>query len=345
MENVNPHHNARDLKEFTTMFSDLTGECYWLIIDDELGIPGQIWVIPSQHMTPKYGKSLDKAIESYIYRRGNKEIEIPERQIVMFTYPNPNNIFKGFSCVQGIADAVYVQNQMNEFEAALFENRARIGGVVTQKEKVSEPDLNRLRESFKQKHHGAKQAGKTMFLPYGMEFNRDTMSPEELSFIEGRKLNRTEIMAAFDVPEGILTAENVNRSNAEVAAFTHAKYGIFPRCERFAQKINERILPRYGNEANRLFCAFEEVIPEDREFNLKERTESVRGNIITINEARSQIGLDPVDWGDVMWMPFNTSPVEPWKEEETPPPPQEPEVIEGEMVERVKGKIREWLNA
>jgi len=289
MDSVNPHQNKRDLFEMTTLYLDLTGEAYWLLMPDKLGVPGQIYIIPSQFINPKFGKSLDDLIEAYIYESGNTKVTLPPENIIYFTYPNPNNVFTGFSSVRGIAETIYIQNEMDAFEAALFENRARLGGVITQKEHVSETDKNRLQESFQQKHVGGKKAGKMMWLPKGLEYTRDTMTPEELNFIEGRKWTMEMICLAFDIPPGALTSRDVNLANAEVADYRHAKNGILPRCRRIEEKLNEKLISRYDD---RLFCAFDNPIPEDREFKLKENTEYLKVGALSRDEVRSEIGKD-----------------------------------------------------
>lgn len=289
MNNVNPYQNKRDLWEMTSMFLDLTGEAYWFLIPARLGVPKYIYVIPSQFINPKFGKSLDSAIESYDYESGNTKASIPAEHVIFFTYPNPNNIFTGFSSVRGIADTIYIQNEMDAFEAALFENRARLGGVISQEEHVSQADKDRMQESFKQKHMGAKQAGKIMWLPKGLKYTRDTMTPDELNFIEGRKWTMEMICLAFDIPPGALTSKDVNLANANIADYRHAKNGILPRLRRIEEKLNEALIPRYDE---RLFCAFDNPIPQDREFKLKENTEYLKVGALSRDEVRSELGKE-----------------------------------------------------
>jgi len=332
MTNVNPFINARDLWEITSLFLDLTGDAYWYLVKANIAgqeVPVQIWPIPSQYIKPVPGESLEDFIKGYIYRRGNREVELSRDEVIRFTYPNPKNQFKGFSCVQGIADAVYVNMKMYEFEEALFEKKARVGGVIEQSERVSEPSLKRFRESWEQKYSGAANSGKTVILPYGLKFNRDTMTPEELSFIEGRKLMREEIAAAFDVPIGALVSKDINRANAEVADYRHMKNGILPRLRRIEEKLNERLLPMFDE---RLFVAFDNPVPEDKEFQLKEREAYTKANILKINEVRQELGKEPVAWGESAWFPMNLVPVEDSKK-----------ILTEELVKRAKEKLREML--
>jgi len=340
MRDVNPYHTSRDLKEFTTMFLDLTGECYWLMIKDGLGVPRQLWVIPSQYINPKYGDSLDKAIVGYVYKRGNVEIVLKSEDVVMFSYPNPKNIFTGFSCVKGVADAVYIQSQMNEFETAMFENRGRVGGVIEETEHIGKTVVTRVKEDLEQKHTGSKKAGKMMYLPRGYKFTKDAMTPTELNFIEGRKVNQIEICSSLDVPFGFFDP-SATRANAEAAGYQHAKIGVLPRSERFADKVNEKVLPLFDEK---LFCAFDDPVPQNRELILKEQIGRVKGNIMLINEARAEQGLEPIEGGDEMLVDNRLMPISALGA--TPPPEatEEEEAEQGRIfVEKVMKAVKERL--
>ena len=297
MRTVNPYHNSRDMRELTTMYGDLAGEAYWLVVrDKKLGYPVEIWPIPAQFMSPIYGESLAEAIKGFLYKRGSTEIVIPYEDVVHFPNPNPYNVFSGFACVLGVADAVYVQSEMYATEAALFENRARPGGILTSAENVSKPDKERLREDFKQRFEGSKRAGRTLVLPKGMDYKRDVLTPDELNYIEGRREMAREIMASFNVPESMFMKE-ANRANAEQAEYHHAKHGVLPRCERIAQKINERLMPEFEGETTKVFVEFDDPVPQNRELLIQERQAYVRMGL-PINRVLSEMGEDPVDGGD-----------------------------------------------
>jgi len=293
MKQVNPQHNARDLKEYTVLYQDLTGECYWWLRKDGLGVPEQIWPIPSQFINPVFGDNLNEPIKSYRYRTGAINVEIPEDQIIFFTYPNPNNVFTGFGSVRGVATAIYIREQMDDFEKALFENKARIGGILTPKANmnISDKDRERLKTQFAQAYAGAKKAGQLAIPPIDMDLKTDTMTPEEMNFIEGRSVNMEEICLAFDIPPGALTSKSVNLANAKIADYRHAKNGILPRCDRLADKLNEKFLPLY---ADNIFCAFDNPVPEDRALLLREQTERVKAGISTRDEVRLEQGLEAI---------------------------------------------------
>jgi len=234
------------------MFMDLTGECYWLMLKDGLQVPRQLWVIPAQYINPEYGDSLAKPIIGYKYERGNVKILLKPEDVVMFNTPNPKNIFSGFSTIRGVADAVYIQSQMNEFETSIFENRARVGGVIEETENVG-----------------------------------------------------------------------INAS---------------PRCDRFSEKMNENVLPLFDEK---LFCAFDDPVPKNRELILKEQIGRVKGNIMLINEARAEQGLEPIEGGDEMLVDNRLIPIS--AAGVTPPTPEEEEEQVRSFSKKVVDAMKEML--
>lgn len=330
--NPNPFIPSFVIKEETTLFNDLTGGAYWFVRKDKLGTPEQLWVIPSQYMTPIYGKGFDDFVIGYKFERGQNVIEMAKDDIVYFPTANPQDSYTGFGVVKGIADAVYIYWKTDEYEEALFENKARVGGVLEASETISSPEMARLKLDWQQKYSGAAMGGKTLFLPPGLKFTKDSMTPQEISFVEGRKITRNVICAGFNQPPSLYD-EKANRANVEGAQFFYAKNGILPRTTRQEEVMNHSLLPMYGNEPGVLFVSYDDPVPEDKEFALTSRTASVKSGIISINEARDEIGMDAIENGDI---PYISNMLVPLGFE---PPELEPPVIPGEEVVDEDGKL------
>jgi len=339
MENVNPFMNRSDLMELTIMFLDLMGEAYWYIIKGKLNQPVELWPIPSQYITPIPGKTFKDFITGYRYERGNVRFDVPIEDIVAFSFPNPSSQYRGMGVVRGIADAVYTNSKMYEYEEALFEKKARTGGVMETSSEISGPEVERLREEWKQKYAGTQNAGEMPILPPGLKFIKNTMTNEELSFIEGRRITREEIAAAFNQPVSLWDQAAI-RANVEGAQYFHAKYGIQPRLRKIEEKINEKLLPMF-DESGTLFAAFEDVVPEDKVSQLAERTQYVNAGVMTRNEARADMGLEPVEGGDTVYIPFNQVPIGETIREPVPGEgnDEEADALAGKVVERIKEKL------
>jgi hypothetical protein len=70
---------------------------------------------------------------------------------------------------------------------------------------------------------------------------------------------------------------------------------ILPKLRRIEQKLNEQLAARFDD---RLFFAFDNPVPEDKEYHLKEIQTNLSTGLTTINEERAKLGMEPVAWGD-----------------------------------------------
>ena len=296
MKNVNPFMNEFELKEMTDLHEELTGNNYWYIVSNGAGIPAEVWIVPPDKMTVIPSK--EKFIGSYLYEVGDQEIYFKPAEIIHFKFPSPTSAYYGCSPFSAIIHAYNINENMNRYESALFKNMARPDGVLQTEQSLNEQEFKRIKKGWNQQYGGVEKTGKTAILEKGLQYKPITFTPRELSFLAGRKLTKEEIFNAFGLPLGLFDKES-NRANSEQASYTYMRDTISPRHRRQEQKINEQLLPRYDQH---LFCAYENCVPEDKEFKQKKKIEDVKAGIILINEARKEDGLEDIEGGDVAYI-------------------------------------------
>ena len=103
------------------------------------------------------------------------------------------------------------------------------------------------------------------------------------------------------------------RANAMVATESFMRDAIRPRLIRQEEKLNEKLTPRYDEK---LFVAYDDPVPEDKDFKLKERESNLKSGYTSINMERESDHSSPVPWGDIpimpqMMIPLGSQPVEP----------------------------------
>jgi len=309
LKSVNDFTNQFDLLELMFLFQELCGNAYWHISrDNKLGVPNEIWPLYSQYVRIIPDKRRFIAKYEFVITEAEKHI-IDPANIVHFKYINPQDAFYGIGPLQAAVVAADLSNNMNTFESTLFANRARPDmALILPPEAAAPPadEIKRIEKKWFQKFRGVKNTGKLAVLTGGAELKPISLTPKEMSFLQGRKATREEIAAIFGVPLSMLTTESVNRANAETGEYSYMKNTILPRTRRAEQKMNEKLLPMYDT---RLFCAFDNPVPEDKEYRLKEIKDRLTTGMTSINEERQQDGLDEVEWGDEPIMPMNMRPL------------------------------------
>ena len=307
--NVNPIMNAFDICEFTNLHLQLTGNSFWYIIKDQLGLPLEIWPLFPQFMRvipdPKGG------VSGYSYKHGIEEIRYDVDEIIHFKITSPLSLFYGIGELMGALEAFLLWEQMIEYEIALFRNMGRPDMVVFLSQAPNKDQRDRLLGEWNNVHKGASKQGKTIFFGSDQVDKIESFggSPREMSYRDGKKYVREEICAAFRVPVTFLELSSANRASAASADFQFAKHSVEPHVKRYVQKLTEQLLPMYP-DGDQMFFSFDEFVPEDREQTREDHKVYVGAGIETPDEARADLELDPHGGNaDMLWMPGTMRPI------------------------------------
>lgn len=291
INNVNPFSNRFELMTITQINLELTGNAYWWIPKNRLGVPYMIWNIPSHWVT--IVPSPEEFISGYVVhvpKRGEK-IPFPEDEIIHFKFPTPFDIFYGSSPTLAGAHAIDLNLEIKKWGINYFLNNAQPSGVLTTKDSLSPEGYKRLRREWNRKYQGSGNAGKMAILEDGLTFQQIGSSIKDARFDVVNKDIRNEILAMYGVPASKLgLVEDVNRANADANDYTYQKDTIQPRLTLIEEKLNEKFIPIYDKN---LVCKFENPVPEDKEFMLLEREKNITTGFSSIDDERKKAGLEP----------------------------------------------------
>lgn len=310
---VNPFSNKFELFTITQTFMELTGNSYWWMPRDNLGVPYMIWCIPSHWV--KIVPSKERFIEGYVVTvPGKTAVPIPfdEEEVVHFKFPSPFSLFYGTGPTIAAQFGVDLNKHMKTWGINYFLNDAKPGGVLTTETSLSVEQYQRLRDQWNAKHRGTSNAGKMAILEGGLTYQQigSTVRDARIEFVA--KEVRDEILAIFGVPASKLgLVEDVNRANADANDYTYQKETILPRLTLIEEKLNEKLISKYPQDnGGRLICKFENPVPEDNAVKLAERTANIASGYSTIDEEREKDGLEPFNLPETSkpLIPFNLVP-------------------------------------
>ena len=309
IQNVNPHMNMFDLFELTTLHKDLTGNSYWYILDNKLGVPKEIWPVMPQHI--KIIPDPKKFISGYEYIKNNSEglwssgsiqgIKFSDKEMIHHKHISPRNMFYGASPIYAIKDAYNTGQSMYTYENAIFANMGRLDGTFETEEDLNEFEFLRLKEEIKQMFTGAGNAGKAPLLSNGVSYKPYGLPPKEMSHLQGRKSIKEEIVNSLGQSLGMYD-KDATRANSDSALYAFMRDATRPRLMKLEQKVNEQLINRYDS---RLFVAFDDPVPEDKEFELNRRTKEAQAGTSSINEEREKLNRRPIEGLDDPLIPVN----------------------------------------
>lgn len=305
LSDANPHWTGQELLEYTQLFLDLAGEAFWVLNFDAQGRPDEIWPIPPNRI--RIVPSKTNYIDGYWYDFGNIRIPLEPERVIFFRYPDPANLYRGLGPVQAASLDLDIELFSAQWVRNFFLNSARPDAVLELEETLGDTEYVRLQQQWRQRHQGVDRAHRVAILEGGVRYKQISLSPQQMQAVVQRQFNRDQIMGMYSVPKIIMgITDDVNRASAEAAALVYAEWAILPRLERIAAKLNETLIPMFGDN---LFLDFVSPVTGDLDAETQEAGRAVKDGYWTVNEARIHTGQKPLANGDVLLLNAQTIPL------------------------------------
>lgn len=238
-------------------------------------------------------------IESYHYQDvidGDKvDIVYDTKDIIHFKKPNPSNPFRGLGAVEAMSDDIDLDNLSIETSKKFFLNGAISNFVLSSPNKITDEQLKRLKAEMRSTYGGVSNAYKVMILGGGLEPKDISYSNKDMEALGQWEWYRDKIMVGFGNTKASLgMIDDVNRASHEGSIIEWQRNTVKPDDESIVNTLNEFLVPEFGQTLVLGFC---DPVPEDRSDDIDEVAALYPIGIITLNEAREMVDLDPMEDG------------------------------------------------
>lgn len=306
LDNPNPPDTYETFWQKLSINLNITGNGYIWVINNQLGYPMELWVLPSHWVWPVRATPEQAAqgqlLGGYEIRpygvRSTSGMILPPDDVIHIMKPHPSTPYDGFSPLTAGAPWIDTANAQDESRYAGTKQGIWPGLILKLLPDVIDPDeptLDRLRQRFRQHYQGPTRSGQPLVLSSGMDLLQATRSPAEMDWIQGSEQLRDMVLALFRVSKVIvgITTE-VNRATMEAAQAGFAQWTIKPELRLVDGVLTEKLATRFSDD---LVIFHHDPTPDDRaQLNL-DLDLDMRWGIRTPNEARGVRGLEPYEHG------------------------------------------------
>ncbi|WP_294006922.1 phage portal protein [Sphingomonas sp.] len=149
----------------------------------------------------------------------------------------------GRSRLSRAADTVAGVAASNTFARSFLERGAQPSGVIKHPGAMTAEQKISLREQFQERHGGAANAGRTLILDGGLEWQASQISPEDAELLETRKFGVEEICRLFQVPPPLVQDYSHNTfTNSETAGRWFAQFTLAPWARKIEAEFARSVL-------------------------------------------------------------------------------------------------------
>lgn len=292
-------------------YKDVTGSCFILKVsaEAELFKPEaitELHLLRPDLVTVNLTED-GKDIKDFSYKPENgKETTYTKDQVIYLYTPDTLYPYKGASILKAGIRNIETDIQLTEYQAKVLKNGGRIEGVFKFTNPLNKEQLKTLKESYKEEYSEAQKAGIPLFLGGGAEYNRVSLSPNELAYIESRGASIKDISALTGVPLallGLTSGETFANADASIAIFLRET--VKPLMTELNDVLDWRLVP------DTFDLTFIDPTPEDVDRKIKIAKAGYETDSMSINERREVLGLGAldVDGADDIFVSFNKTPL------------------------------------
>jgi HK97 family phage portal protein len=263
----NPFFFGSAFRESAQQHEELTGEQYWLIVRNPVGLPQELWFVRPDRMEPV--PDAQNFLAGYIYHGpGGEDVPLRTEDVIFLRRPHPTDPYRGMGAVQSILGDLDARYLSTEYNRNFFLNSATPGGVIESDNNISDEDFNTFQARWAETHKGVANAHRVAILEAGMRWVDRKYTMDDMQFVELQDASRETIREAFGFPKSMTGAtDDVNKANAYAGEVMFARWMTKPRLLRTKEALNTVLLPMYGRSAAGLEFDFVNPVPEDDEIS------------------------------------------------------------------------------
>ena len=320
-----PNPLQAGVEYFQSLYSYLllSGNSYALTSDIG-GVPNELYILrpdrieiePSETAIPK----------SYKYKINNQVVKTypadpvsGAAEVKHFKLWNPLDDYMGLSPLTAAAMDVDQHNMIAKHNIALLANGARPSGAIVFKPAddagmrtmLSDGQREQLSSDLNNRFQGVNNAGKPMLLEGDFSWQEMGMSPRDMDFNSQANMTAKDIALCFGVPSQLIGIPDAQTyANVQEARLALYEETIIPLAKRIESDLNEWIAPSFGDDIKISYDIDSIPAMTERRRRIYENvTTAVRDGIISRNEARERLGLEPISGGDEVFIAANLFPL------------------------------------
>jgi HK97 family phage portal protein len=303
----NPHFSFDALIAYLVVSLHVDGNAYWRKLragDPVSGNVVELWPVSPSKLEPYTRAGTTEYISGYRYtpEAGRAPELLDPSNVVHFRYGLDDGDHRlGFSPLKRLVREISSDNQATRYADRLLANLA-INGLTMTFDKEAPPITQEVADELKSRItalYGGDNAGATAVLSPGASLTALGFSPEQMDLKVLHRVPEERISAVLGVPAIVAgLGAGLDRStyaNVREAREMFTEQKLIPLWRSLAAEITMSLVPDFADAASTLVdfdTSAVRALSEDQNAGAIRLQTLVAAGIITVDEARAEIGLD-----------------------------------------------------
>lgn len=250
----------------------------------------------------------DLALEYDVVRKNGSRITVSQ-QDMFHLYGLTLNGYSGVTPLTYARETIGQARARDRQVAATFKHGARPSGAVSMPDgkTLSDSAYNNLQRSLEDFRSGGDKDGGVLLLEEGLKWEKISLSPTDMQWIEGQKLSRSEICMFFGVPPSMIGDNSGSDSNWGTGleqksngfvAYTLDDHLVMWEEELSAMIADPAIYARFNRNA---------LVRGDLKARWEAYVKALQWGVYSPNKVLELEDENPREGGDIYYPPPNTA--------------------------------------
>lgn len=290
----------------TSMF--LRGNGYAYIQRDEQLNVVSLTYIDADYVTPMLQK--DGSVK-YLVAGMNQAIDA---QNMIHLYLYLDNTFRGISTIKYASQALETASEAEKHASNFFKSGANLSGIIKASATLTNEQKKQIQDSWRSAFNsGSDNKVSVAVLPQGLDYQPISVSPEDAELLETRKYDVINIARFFNIsPIKLFDLGDVSYNSMEAAQISYLNDTILPLAVMICDEFNRKLFK--PSQVGKLICDFDftTLMSSNKESEASYYKSMMVNGIMTLNEVRNKLGLEPADEliGDKHWVQISYATME-----------------------------------
>lgn len=236
----------------------------------------------------------------------DEPILVPARDMLHLKGLSSNGLI-GMSPIAVAREAIGLALAQEEQAGRWMGNAARPSGVLTTDQRLSAGAAKRIEEDWRRTKGGVQNSGATLVLEQGLKFQSLSMTSSDLEFIASRRFQIEEITRIFRIPIAMISeVSSSSHVDPDKRSQNYVNYSLSTLTHIWSSRLEKT----FGLQKDGISVDFDMslILRNDRATRYNSYRSGIMGGFITPNEARIDDGKNPIEGGDVLLTPSNSTP-------------------------------------
>lgn len=266
----------------------LRGNGYALILRDERLEVTQIIYLDTEYVQPM---PQENGTIKYLVSGYSRLFDAEE---ILDFHMHVDEQFRGISTIKYAARALENAYETEKTSLNFFKSGGNLAGIIKPLNPIQADQRKQVADAWKASFENTSDRIPVVVMPYGVDFQAVSISPEDAELLDSRAYSIPEIARFFCIHPYKLYASMDNKMSNEDIEINYLTDTILPWTQMMKEEMENKLLKPSERGKYHIEFDFDRLLKADMKTMAGYYKELLVNGIMTPNEIRAKLNLDPI---------------------------------------------------